>query len=214
MLALFLREIFETFRDPRGFARRVLLPRQQSLQASFNMAALAVVLNMLQMAALLLVGGAGLENQIAEVGEPAGRAALQDAAEISLSFRDLVLIAGGAALAQFALVSAGGALVGQLSGGHGSFRQVSAVVAWHSLCLVVGSIVVSAMELLLGPSLAGIAAAMLLIYGFWMLASLIGEAHGFERTGIVLIGIFACIAVFAMAGGMMLSLSGIAVGAG
>ena len=210
MLAKLIREIVETFRDPRGFARRVLLPRDQTVQVSISMAALASVLNMAQMAALLAIGDSTVQKEI----DSAPHMADPDAAVMTLSFHDLVLITGGASFAQFVLLSVGGAIIGRMAGGRGEFRDLAAVAAWYSLCVVVASILISVMELVLGPSLAGVAAIMLLLYGFWMLAALIGEAHGFERTGVVLVGLFAGIAGFAMVAATVLNMTGVLGGAG
>jgi hypothetical protein len=53
VLTQLLKEIIETFRDPRGYTRTVLLPRGQSVRDSSFVAGLATTLNMLQVAALL-----------------------------------------------------------------------------------------------------------------------------------------------------------------
>jgi len=210
VLAQLIREVFQTFRDPRDFARRVLLPRDQTVQASVSMAALASVLNMVQMAALLAIADSGVQQEIGD----APHGADLDATGMTLSFHDLVLITGGASFAQFVLLSFGGAFIGRLAGGRGEFRDLAAVAAWYSLCVVIVGILISVMELVLGPSLAGVAAIMLLLYGFWMLAALIGEAHGFERTGVVLVGLFAGIAGFAMVAATVLNMTGVLGGAG
>lgn len=203
MLAKLIQEVFATFRDPRAFARDVVLVRDHSLRTSFNIATLAVVLNMLQISAVLF--GAGPDALESRLELPEGTGAPDGGeAVISFSFYDLVLIAGAAAAAQIGLVSIGGAVIGRLFGGSGAFQQVMAVVSWHALCLVIAGIVVSIAEVLLGPSLGGMLAIAVFIFGFWMLASLIGEVHGFERTGVVAVGILASLAVFALVLGLFL----------
>lgn len=206
VLAQLIREIVATLRDPRAFCREVLLPRDHSLRVSATVAGLAVALNMLQMALIYVLAFPAARQEFANLsGDEAMEA-------IPLPFLEFVLIMGAVAIGQIVLLTIGGLHIGRFAGGTASLEDMAAVISWHALCVVGVSIVVSALDILLGPSIGAMIAIAALLYGFWVLASLIGEAHGFRRTGIVAVGIVMSLGAFAMALGVTAAILGSMLG--
>lgn len=210
MLAQLIREVVATFRDPRRFYREVLVARDHSLRVSATYTLLAIVLNMLQVAALLALAAPGLEEEIARLSgdiEPT-------TPTIDLSFREILAIIGAASAGQVVLLTVGGVVVGRFAGGRASLQEMAAAISWHALCAVIVSIAVSVAELLLGPNIGALIGIAAFALGFWVLASLIGAAQDFPRTGIVAVGIVASLGAFAMFAGVVIGVVGAMLGVG
>lgn len=87
--------------------------------------------------------------------------------------------------------------IGRFFGGVGSLLNVAAIIAWHSLILVVFSPFIS-IEALTSESGSSLLMIFLIFFALWIFANFIAEAHGFQsafKVAAVMFGISFAIPV-------------------
>ncbi len=181
MLKILIQEVFATLRNPRGYAREVMIPRNYALPELVTMGALAACLY--GILTVILV------QMIASIDDPNLELAGLDQISAAQAAISIILnVALG-----MVLTSVGAWKIGEMAGGTGGPSAVAAAVVWHSLCIIVAVpvFVVVGVAATLVASVTGLnlfvfaTVIAVFLYSLWLEASLIGEAHGFSGTRVV-----------------------------
>jgi len=172
MLQELVKSVIDSFVAPRAAARRVM-----DNVTDFQGVAIIFGLSFTLSAIILIVKASFSADAAAEI-ERAGGAL---AASLSL------LIYSAVAFTFVCGVVFG---VGRLFGGVGTFLNVAAVIAWHSLITVVFSPFLS-ISALTSESGAAMVPIMIMLFVFWLLINFTAEAHQFKsvwKVAAVLVG--------------------------
>ena len=100
--------------------------------------------------------------------------------------------------------------VGVQAGGKSTRRQIMGVVAWHALATAPLSVLVQIAAAASSIDNQDPVPVLLYLggglYGFYMFAAFIAEAHGFRKTGLVMMACFGVAVVIALALGLIVGL--------
>jgi hypothetical protein len=111
------------------------------------------------------------------------------------------LLSAGVQLAIFVVTVVATFRIGRSFGGTGSFEDTLKIVVWTQVMMFLVQVVQLA-ALLLVPPLAVLISFASVVLFFWLFANFVAALHGFESTGMVLLGIvlsaFGLIVVFSL----------------
>lgn len=210
MLTLLIARMGEAFADPRASARRILAANPTPGEA-VTMVLLSVCLIACAEVILSLLMGQPEPVADAANGPPVDPG--PDPANRPITLVEQIVLTFVLSLAQFFVFASLAWFVGRQAGGHANRNQVLAVVGWHDLAISPAKIVIVVAPALVGSGGAPMMSLVFLaaiIYSLYMFAAFIGEAHGFARTGPIMvaaIGVLFGLSMFLVLLAMMLGVN-------